>query len=116
MNREKLEAGRVDYADGLKRFANRAPLYEKYLSKFVTEEDFSNLQAKMAQEDYEEAFKIAHALKGVAGTLSLQPFFKEMKVLVEALRAKNGEEAQRLLPKTVEEYEKIVAVIKESEE
>ena len=86
MNREKLMAAGIDYASGLNRFGGSDRLYEKYLIKFFEDDIFDTLCAQMAQNDYANAARSAHALKGTAGNLSVESLFQTVSQLVELLR------------------------------
>ena len=61
MDIAKLKEAGIDYDEGLKRFANREDLYEKYLGKFPDDPAMSQLEAFLAEKNYAEAFKCAHS-------------------------------------------------------
>lgn len=86
MNITELKSAGINYEEGLKRFSNKAELYQKYLKKFLEDPTMEQLTAFLAQQNYEEAFRCAHSLKGMSGNLSLSKFYKCDCALVEALR------------------------------
>ncbi len=114
MDREKLIASGINYDMGLKRFAGKVPLYEKYLRQFIEDPNFPKLQEEMEREDYEEAFKTAHALKGVIGTLSMDKLFAAVCELVEALRVKDADSSKELMLRAEQEYGDTIQILKES--
>lgn len=114
MNREKIVAAGIDYDMGLRRFAGKVELYEKYLLQFLQEPNFEQLRSEMNAEEYENAFRTAHALKGVTGTLSLDKLYKALCELVEALRAGKGEEAKVLMVTADKEYEDTVKILRDA--
>lgn len=86
MDKDKLIKAGVDYDDGVKRFANRAELYEKYLGKFFDEDRMVELTKHVESGDFEAAFRTAHDLKGMSGNLSMKKFYTKLCELVEMLR------------------------------
>ncbi len=117
--RRQLEENGADVEATLKRFMGNDAIYLKFLGKFPGDQNYANLGANMESGNYEEAYKCAHALKGVVGNLGLTPIFDHVSVLVEELRnkanadvdaARAGEEWQ----KVKEVYEKFISVINEN--
>lgn len=96
---EDYKAVGIDYEAGLRRFVGNVALYEKYLYRFPQEQEYFKMCQAMQEKDYTEAFKQAHALKGVTATLGLTELYREVSELVEALRAGDTELAwDRLEP------------------
>ncbi len=117
--RRQLEEGGADVEATLKRFMGNDAIYLKFLGKFPNDPNYANLGTNIESGDYEEAYKCAHALKGVVGNLGLTPIFETVSVLVEELRnkanadvdaARANEEWQKI--KTV--YEQFIAIINEN--
>lgn len=86
MNREKLIEAGIDYDEGVKRFAGKAAIFEKYLVRLFEVQLMENLKEQLEKEDYKTAFRTAHDLKGSAGNLSVNIFQKKICELVETLR------------------------------
>ena len=61
-------------------------LVERFLAKFPDDGSFSNLCAAMESGDCDRAFRAAHTLKGVCGSLSLERLFSSASRLTELLR------------------------------
>jgi HPt (histidine-containing phosphotransfer) domain-containing protein len=61
-------------------------LYRKLLGKFETSVDIAGYDTTIAARNFEEAGKIVHAAKGVAGNLSLTAFYEESVILMDQLR------------------------------
>lgn len=117
--RRQLEEGGADVEATLKRFMGNDAIYLKFLGKFPNDPNYANLGTNIESGDYEEAYKCAHALKGVVGNLGLTPIFETVSVLVEELRnkanaevdaARANEEWQKI--KTV--YEQFIGIINEN--
>ena len=117
--RRQLEESGADVEATLKRFVGNDAIYQKFLGKFPNDPNYANLGGNIESGNYEEAYKCAHALKGVVGNLGLTPIFENVSTLVEELRnkanadvdaARAAEEWQQV--KT--EYEKFIAIINEN--
>lgn len=117
--RRQLEENGADVEATLKRFMGNDAIYIKFLGKFPGDPNYANLGANMESGNYEEAYKCAHALKGVVGNLGLTPIFENVSVLVEELRNKVNADVDAALAdeewrkiKTV--YEQFIAIINEN--
>jgi len=115
MDIEKLKEAGVDYDEGLNRFMGSVDLYEKFLLRFPGDPSFNELKEAMENEDYKTAFKAGHTLKGTSGNLSLNDLYKATIPFVDALRDEEADYdlAKELYPKVVEEYNRVMAVLKE---
>lgn len=80
----------ADVETALKRFMGKDALYMKFLVKFLDDKNFSGLEENLTAKDYDEAYKSAHALKGVTGNLGLLPLFDIAAKLSEMLRKNDG--------------------------
>jgi hypothetical protein len=76
----------IDAAGGTARVGGNESLYRKLLDKFEASVDMGGFDAAISSKDYEEAGKIVHTAKGVAGNLSLTAFFDASVILMEQLR------------------------------
>ncbi len=117
--RQQLEENGADVEATLNRFMGNDAIYQKFLGKFPGDPNYANLGTNIESENYEEAYKCAHALKGVVGNLGLTPIYEAVSTLVEELRnkanadvdaARANEEWQQI--KIV--YEKFIAIINEN--
>jgi HPt (histidine-containing phosphotransfer) domain-containing protein len=76
----------IDAASGSARVGGNESLYRKLLGKFESSVDMTGFDAALSSGDYEEAGKIVHTAKGVAGNLSLTAFFDASVTLMDQLR------------------------------
>lgn len=83
----ELSKNGVDLVTVLDRFLGREDLYEKFLVKFLADENFVKLEEAVEKKDAENAFIAAHTLKGVAGNLGLDGIMNPLIPMVEALRS-----------------------------
>lgn len=87
----QLEESGADVSGTLKRFMGNEALYGKFLTKFLQDANYEGLVRNLEQKNYEEAFKCAHTLKGVAANLGLNPLCRAVSDLTEELRNKTPE-------------------------
>jgi HPt (histidine-containing phosphotransfer) domain-containing protein len=80
------DAKYIDTQGGTARVGGNESLYRKLLGKFESSVDIEGFDAAIQSGDYEEAGKIVHTAKGVAGNLSLTTFFELSSTLMEQLR------------------------------
>lgn len=74
-----------DYKDVMQRLM-RESFVERFLFKFLGSADLENLKASLEAEDYAEAFRFAHSLKGECLNLGISRLQHSSSELCEALR------------------------------
>lgn len=87
-----LKENGADVENSLKRFMGNRGLYEKFLLKFPSDQNMSNLRECMKNQNYEEAFKCVHTLKGVSANLGLNPIQDLSSQMTELMRGKQRDE------------------------
>lgn len=111
MNRYKLSVAGVDVNQGLKRLNNDKEFYEELLQKFCEDVHYQQLLKALEQGDAKEAFQHGHALKGMAGNLSMVRLYDALVPLVEELRNGNPEKAKKLLQEVKDAYEVLMGAL-----
>lgn len=104
---KKLADYGADVETALGRFANDEGLYEKCFYMLVDDPNFAALGTAIADKDYEEAFKAAHAIKGVTGNLELTPLYNAISVIVDDLRSNKYDDIEGNYKTFEEEFEKM---------
>ena len=104
--KEGLISQGVDYNTALERFMGKDDLYERFLVKFLDDENFSKLG---------EAFKCAHTLKGLSGNLGFDNLLEEDVRIVEILRSGSLDGVEELYEILREKYQKLCDTIKKCE-
>lgn len=74
-----------DY-ESVKHRISKDEIIEKFVIKFLSEPSFDNLCSALEREDYDEAFRAAHSLKGVCANLAFIRLEKSTSDLTELLR------------------------------
>lgn len=90
--KQKLVENGVDVEGTLHRFMGNEALFMKFLTKFKDDPNYMNLKTCLDNEDFEEAFKAAHTLKGVSANLGLTSIIEPVSALTELLRGKAASE------------------------
>ena len=88
-------------------------LVEKFALKFLADPSYDTLTATMASQDYEEAFRAAHTIKGVCQNLGFTALMSSSSRLTEALRSGVTPEAPALAKEVAADYERTAAALKE---
>lgn len=105
----------VDYTRVLRRLM-KEQLVDKYLHLFLEDKSFDRLEKAMEAQDYEEAFKAVHTLKGLSLNLELTPLSDAAAELSGYLKFQTAEtlkqnEAEEKYKKVKTEYETIKNLI-----
>ena len=100
-----------DYQEVLGRLYSDA-LVQRFVGKFLSDQSFSLLENALKAQNYEEAFRAAHTLKGVTQNLSFTRLYRSSHELTEALRAQDHELAARLFPQVEADYLQTAAAIR----
>ena len=82
---ECYEAIGGNYEDVLRRLPSEA-LIRKFTLKFLEDQSYPLLKQSLGDNNYEEAFRGAHTLKGVCQNLSFDRLYEVSSELTELLR------------------------------
>lgn len=96
---------------GLERCCNMEAFYFKMITASVNDANFAKLGKALEANDLQEAFEAAHALKGIAGNLALDPLYDAVCDIVEPLRNKTEMDYSEKYKKVMEAREKLAALI-----
>ena len=83
---DKLNQFGANTKEGLDRCMNNEAFYLRLVDKAINDDSFIKLKNELEKKNYDEAFKIAHSLKGVLGNLSLTPLYDLAVEITENLR------------------------------
>ena len=83
---DKLNQFGANTKEGLDRCMNNEAFYLRLVDKDINDDSFIKLKNELEKKNYDEAFKIAHSLKGVLGNLSLTPLYDLAVDITENLR------------------------------
>lgn len=108
---DELKALGVNADEGIARFMNNAPLYEKMVKRFVSSDETIKVMEFLEAGDLETAKANAHNLKGVTGNLSLTPLYLGYSEIMTLLRNDDTEQAKQRLAEVLVVQAQIVACI-----
>lgn len=113
---ECYEAFGGSYED-IKKRLHKDEVIQKFVVKFLNDTSYATLCTAMQQEDYGEAFRAVHTLKGVCQNLSFRCLGQSAQLLTECLRGTDAERIDRercenLLQKVSEDYEVVVGAVR----
>ena len=91
-----LRNANIDYEDITDRFEGNEALYLKLAELFLSDPHMANIEAAFAEE--------SHALKGVAGNLSLTSLHQLATRMNDLLKAHDEQAATELLPQLDDAY------------
>jgi two-component system sensor histidine kinase/response regulator len=92
---ELLALDGLDSADGLRRVGGNNKLYMKLLREFASHQAdaVEQIRAALAKNDTESATRVAHTLKGVAGSLGARPVQTAAAAVEQLLRDRAAADA-----------------------
>lgn len=109
---ECYEALGGDYEEVINRLRSER-LVQKFVLKFLDDGSFVLLTESMEQENYEEAFRAAHTLKGVSQNLSFTELYQVSSAMSDALRGGVTPEAPAIFEQVRDTYAKVCTAIQE---
>lgn len=111
LSMDALKEYGVKTNQGLERCCNMEAFYFKMITASVNDANFAKLGKALEANDLQEAFEAAHALKGIAGNLALDPLYDAVCDIVEPLRNKTEMDYSEKYKKVMEAREKLAALI-----
>lgn len=113
LTKEKLSELGVNTKEGLERCLNNEDFYFRLITKAINDDSFIKLKKELENKNYDEAFKIAHSLKGVLGNLSITPMYKIVYELTELLRVKKDIDYKEYIDKLLDIRNELILLINE---
>jgi two-component system, sensor histidine kinase and response regulator len=103
----------IDFADGLKRVAGNRPLYRNLLLKFRQSQAdaAAEIRQALAAGDRQRAERIAHTVKGIAGSIGAKELRAAAAVVEEGLRNSTPAHTQSDLSKLETALRRVVTSI-----
>lgn len=83
---EKLEELGIETREGLARCMNKEAFYFKMITMSLSNKYFDELPDVLAAGKIDEAFDMAHALKGVIGSVAIAPLYDPLVKMTDQLR------------------------------
>ena len=99
-----------DYEGAMSRLPSEK-FVQKFVLKFLNDGSYDLLVRSMAEENYAEAFRAAHTIKGVCQNLDFTRLYRSSSELSEALRNGFTPEAPALAERVKTDYLQTVEAI-----
>ena len=99
--------------DGVIGRLRREQLVEKFLYKFLDDKSFDLFKAAMETQDYDEALRAVHTLKGICQNLSFTELYESSSRVTGALKENNYSEAVIMTPQLTNDYYQVVHAVEE---
>lgn len=100
-----------DYQGVLGRLTSER-MVQKFVLKFLNDGSYDLLLRSMAEENWQEAFRAAHTIKGMCQNLDFTRLYESSAQLSEALRGGAAPDAPSLLERVGEDYRQTVEAIR----
>lgn len=104
-----------DYDEVLGRLRSER-LIQKFVLKFLNDPSYDLLVKSMETQQYDEAFRAAHTIKGVCQNLAFTTLYESSSALSEALRNGYTSEAPALAEQVRTDYQKTAGAIRAFQE
>ncbi len=80
----------VSKADAMARLGNRQDLYDKYYNRFIKNytDSAHELRRLLSENKYDDAYRVAHSIKGLSGTLGLAEVYGRAARIAASLHDK----------------------------
>ena len=113
LRKQRLTAAGIDLNSALERFMGNEALLERFLKRFLQDENSARLNQELTAGDMETALAAAHTLKGVCGNLSMSALYDLFSRQVAAFRAGDVALAMGLMAEIQPALEKTRRAIEE---
>ena len=107
MTIDNLKKFGANTTEGLGRCLNNEMLYLRLVGKFLEDTNIYGLKDAVLNNDLDQAFETAHALKGVLSNLALSPLTEIMVELTENLRNRKAMDYMPLIENYLTKLEEL---------
>lgn len=104
---DNLKAYGADVDEGIKRCLDDEEFYIDLVKSVIPDERLTELEQYIAAKDFDKAFEVAHALKGMYGNISLTPIYEPICEITELLRDKKNVDYSVYLNKAKAQKQKL---------
>lgn len=102
--------------DGVMERLRREQTVQKFVYKFLDDKSFELFEASMEKQDYKEALRAVHTLKGICQNLSFDRLYTSSSLVTNALKGDDYKKAIDLIPQLSNDYNQVVKVVREYKE
>ncbi len=102
--------------NGVLERLRREQTVQKFVYKFLDDKSFELFEASMEKQDYEEALRAVHTLKGICQNLSFDRLYTSSSLVTNALKENDYKKAIDLTPQLSDDYSQVVNAVREYKE
>ena len=101
-----------DYDEVLGRL-QREQTVRKFVVKFLDDKSFRMLEESIGNEDYDEALRAVHTLKGICQNLSFVRLYESSSLMTKAFKEGEHKNAVAMIPQLSDIYHQMIHTIQE---
>jgi lipopolysaccharide biosynthesis regulator YciM len=94
--------------EGISRCLDDEDFYLELVKSVVPDTRIDELETYIAEKNFDKAFEVAHALKGMYGNISITPVYEPICEITELLRDRKDADYSALIAKAREQKKKLV--------
>lgn len=107
---ESLKEYGANVTEGVARCLDDADFYLDLVKSAIPDDRIDELERLLSGKDYDKAFEVAHALKGMYGNISLTPIYKPISEITELLREKKDTDYAPFIAEARAQKEKLIEI------
>lgn len=109
--RALLKNAGIDTETAIARFAGNEQLYEKFLNKFISDDNFNIALQAFQNKDWNEMHGAIHTLKGVSGNLGMDTLYHSCTQTLQLLRNEEMEKLESSFLAVQNAYQTIICTL-----
>lgn len=94
--------------EGVSRCLDDPNFYLELVKSVIPDKRIDELKELIAAKNFDKAFEVAHALKGMYGNIAITPIYEPISAITELLRSRQDVDYSELLTKAEAQKEKLV--------
>lgn len=107
---DNLRAYGANVDEGISRCLDDEEFYIDLVKSVIPDERIEELEGYIAEKDFDKAFEVAHALKGMYGNISLTPIYEPVCEITELLRERADADYSEYIEKAKEQKRRLVEI------
>lgn len=104
---DNLKKYGADVTEGVSRCLNDESFYLDLVKSVIPDVRIDELETYIAEKNFDKAFEVAHALKGMYGNISMKPIYDPICEITEHLRGKEDVDYSGYLNEAKAQKEKL---------
>ena len=91
----------------------REQTVQKFIYKFLDDKSYSLFETSMANQDYDEALRAVHTIKGICQNLSFTKLYEISNAITQVLKEGDYNKAAEMAPQLAKDYSQTIHAIGE---